>query len=217
MRASHTVSSFDDDLGILDELIAEMGGLARDAWSPRRDPRVCCQSDGALAQRVISDDVIMDARAARNRRQGDRPDRQAPADGAGPARSRRRDPHRRRSRAHRRPRQEHRQARHRGRAERQRRATSRAASSTWPSWCSSQLKDVLDAYAARDADGACAICEPRRGDRRNVHVAVPRAPDLHDGRSAQHHRLHASSVLRQEHRAHRRPRHQHRRDDLSTW
>ncbi len=27
----------------------------------------------------------------------------------------------------------------------------------------------------------------RRGDRRDVHLAVPRAADLHDGRSAQHH------------------------------
>ena len=48
----------------------------------------------------------------------------------------------------------------------------------------------------------------------HVHLAVPRAAHLHDGRSAQHHVLHPSAVLRQEHRAHGRPRHQHRRDRL---
>ena len=44
---------------------------------------------------------------------------------------------------------------------------------------------------------------------------VPRSPDLHDGRSAQHLLLHASSVLLEEHRAHRRSYHEYRRDDLS--
>ena len=52
----------------------------------------------------------------------------------------------------------------------------------------------------------------RRGDRRHVHLAVPRTAHLHDGRPAQHHVLHPPAVLGQEHRAHGRPRHQYRRD-----
>src|SRR3712207_7953101 len=39
---------------------------------------------------------------------------------------------------------------------------------------------------------------PRRGDRRPLHLALPRAPDLHDGGPAQHHLLHPPPVLRQE-------------------
>src|SRR5688572_13231373 len=52
----------------------------------------------------------------------------------------------------------------------------------------------------------------RRRHRRALYLAVPRAPDLHDGGSAQHHLLHPSSVRGEEHRADRRPHHQHRRD-----
>ena len=59
--------------------------------------------------------------------------------------------------------------------------------------------------APRRQPGAGGVAR-RRGDRRALHFAVPRAPHLHDGRSAQHHVLHASAVLRQEHRAHGRPR-----------
>jgi CheY-like chemotaxis protein len=69
-----------------------------------------------------------------------------------------------------------------------------------------QLKDVLDAYSARDRQAArcrCGSATPR--STRSAQFAVPRTADLHDGRSAQHHLLHASAVLRQEHRAHRRP------------
>ena len=54
--------------------------------------------------------------------------------------------------------------------------------------------------------------QPRRRGGRDLHVHFPRAPHLHDGGPAQHHLLHASPVLREEHRAHRRPRHQHRRE-----
>ena len=66
--------------------------------------------------------------------------------------------------------------------------------------------------APRRREGARDVWQRRRGDRRPLHLAVPRAPHLHDGRPAQHHVLHASAVLRQEHRAHRRPCDQHRRD-----
>ena len=57
--------------------------------------------------------------------------------------------------------------------------------------------------------------EPGRRDRRDLQQPVPRAAHLHDGRSAHHRAVHASSVHRQEHRAQRRSRHQHRRGRLS--
>ena len=71
-------------------------------------------------------------------------------------------------------------------------------------------------YAGHDLEQGAGGVERRRGDRRHVHLAVPRAAHLHDGRPAQHHLLHPSDVLRQEHRAHGRPRHQHRRDRAIT-
>ena len=77
-----------------------------------------------------------------------------------------------------------------------------------------QLKQVLDSYASHDLAKALDRVEGRRGDRRHVHLAVPRADDLHDGRSAQHHLLHAPHVHRQEYRAHGRSRYQYRRDGL---
>src|SRR5215831_2525912 len=52
--------------------------------------------------------------------------------------------------------------------------------------------------------------EGRRGSRRHLHLAVPRAAHLYDGRSAQHLFLYPPDVLRQEHRADRRSRHQYR-------
>src|SRR5690606_6185679 len=55
---------------------------------------------------------------------------------------------------------------------------------------------------------------PRRGARRRVHPPVPRAADLRDGGRARDHRLHPPAVHGQEPRAHRRPRHQHRREHL---
>ena len=75
-----------------------------------------------------------------------------------------------------------------------------------------QLKDVLDAYTGHDLEKAMDGVEQRRAGRRHVHVTVSRAADLHDGGSAQHHLLHPSHVLRQEHRAHGRSCDQHRRD-----
>jgi len=59
----------------------------------------------------------------------------------------------------------------------------------------SQVKTVLDAYAAGRDDGV----EGRRGGRRHLHLAVPRTPHLYDGRPAQHFFLHPPDVLRQEH------------------
>ena len=65
-----------------------------------------------------------------------------------------------------------------------------------------QLKRVLDAYAARNVEEAMEVWRARRGNRCDVRVAVPRIADLHDGRPAQHHLLHPSAVFGEEYRAH---------------
>ncbi|WEX10030.1 phosphate signaling complex protein PhoU [Chelativorans sp. AA-79] len=56
----HTVASFDEDLEHLDRLIREMGDLS--AAMTQAATRSLLYSDNALAQRVISDDVVMDAK-----------------------------------------------------------------------------------------------------------------------------------------------------------
>ena len=74
-----------------------------------------------------------------------------------------------------------------------------------------QMKAVLDAYARRDDSKAMAVW---RGDEEidAVCTSVSRTAHLYDGRPTQYHFLYSSLVLCQEHRAHGRPRHQHRRD-----
>ncbi len=116
-----------------------------------------------------------------------------------------------RSRAHRRPRQEHRQA------------GAGADGDFHPPKLIRGVEHMARAGARAAQAGARRLCrrtisagagglERRRGDRRALHLAVPRAAYLHDGRPAQHHVLHPPDVLRQEHRAHGRSRDQHRRD-----
>ena len=56
----HTVTSFDEDLQHLDRLIWDMSDLA--AAMTQSATRALLFGDGALAQRVISDDTIMDAK-----------------------------------------------------------------------------------------------------------------------------------------------------------
>jgi phosphate transport system protein len=56
----HTVSSFDDDLDHIDRLIRDMGDLAGSMVSS--STRALLASDNVAAQRVISDDTIMDAK-----------------------------------------------------------------------------------------------------------------------------------------------------------
>ncbi len=56
----HTVTSFDDDLDHIDRLIHDMGDLASEMVAS--STRSLLTSDAALAQRVISDDAVMDAR-----------------------------------------------------------------------------------------------------------------------------------------------------------
>ncbi|RUX85359.1 PhoU domain-containing protein, partial [Mesorhizobium sp. M7A.F.Ca.CA.004.08.1.1] len=56
----HTVASFDEDLEQISQLIRDMGDLARSMVSG--STKALLNSDNALAQRVVSDDAIMDAR-----------------------------------------------------------------------------------------------------------------------------------------------------------
>jgi phosphate transport system protein len=60
MGEHHTVASFDEDLGAISKLISDMGDLARSMVAG--STRALLNSDNALAQRVVSDDAIMDAR-----------------------------------------------------------------------------------------------------------------------------------------------------------
>ena len=56
----HTVTSFDEDLDQIDRLIRDMGDLAGAMVSAATQSLL--DSDNALAQRVVSDDAVMDAR-----------------------------------------------------------------------------------------------------------------------------------------------------------
>ena len=56
----HTVSSFDQDLESIDQLIRDMGQLSGSMLSG--STQALLTSDTALAQRVISDDTVMDAK-----------------------------------------------------------------------------------------------------------------------------------------------------------
>ena len=59
MSSSHIYSAYDEELKYLMRRISEMGGLAEQMVGD--SVRALVNSDGALAQKVISDDVIMDA------------------------------------------------------------------------------------------------------------------------------------------------------------
>lgn len=58
--SAHIVTSFDDELGQIDRLLRDMGDLA--AVMVADATRALFDSDTALAQRVVSEDVVMDAR-----------------------------------------------------------------------------------------------------------------------------------------------------------
>ena len=58
MSSSHILSAYDEDLKYLTRRISEMGGLAEQMVAD--SVRALVNSDGALAQKVISDDTIMD-------------------------------------------------------------------------------------------------------------------------------------------------------------
>ncbi|CAN7161500.1 phosphate signaling complex protein PhoU [Rhizobium rhizogenes] len=58
MVSTHILSAYDEDLKFLTRRIAEMGGLAEQMVSD--SVRALVQSDTALAQKVISDDVVLD-------------------------------------------------------------------------------------------------------------------------------------------------------------
>ncbi|MGO4836295.1 phosphate signaling complex protein PhoU, partial [Rhizobiaceae sp. 2RAB30] len=56
----HTVTSFDEELDHVDRLIRDMGDLA--GSMVQGSTRALLNSDTALAQRVVSDDAVMDAK-----------------------------------------------------------------------------------------------------------------------------------------------------------
>lgn len=56
----HTVASFDEELGQVSRLIGDMGELASSMVAS--STKALLKSDNGLAQRVVSDDAIMDAR-----------------------------------------------------------------------------------------------------------------------------------------------------------
>jgi phosphate transport system protein len=58
MASTHIFSAYDEDLKFLSRRISEMGGLAEQMVSDA--VRALVNGDGALAQKVISDDVILD-------------------------------------------------------------------------------------------------------------------------------------------------------------
>jgi phosphate transport system protein len=60
IMGKHTVTSFDEELGHIDRLLRDMGDLAGAMVCGAI--RALVNSDNALAQRVISDDAVMDAR-----------------------------------------------------------------------------------------------------------------------------------------------------------
>ena len=65
------------------------------------------------------------------------------------------------------------------------------------------MKDVLDAYAQRDAERAREVWERDADLDALEDFGLPRSSDPHDGRSAQHLVLHPPAFLLQEYRAHR--------------
>ncbi len=75
----------------------------------------------------------------------------------------------------------------------------------------SQLAAVLDSFVDRNPNKALQVWQGRQGSRRALRFAVPGIAHLFDGRPGHDLDVHPPSVLRQEHRADRRPRHQHRR------
>ena len=150
----HTVKSYEEELALLDKKIAQMGGLAEQLlgqrstpWSAaiRSSPRRSCRPTSrstTLEHEIEEQAISMIAR------------RQPMADDLRHIMAR--AAHRHRPGAHRRPRQEHRQAR------------LAIADESHPKPLMSgirhmgelalhQLKDVLDAYAERDADKALAV------------------------------------------------------------
>ena len=93
-------------------------------------------------------------------------------------------------------------------------ASVKVASSLAP--LAARVRDQLQNVSARLSPArrrrrARGVAVGRR-HRHAAHLALPRAADLHDGGPAQHRLLRAPPLLRQEPRAHRRPRDQHRRD-----
>ena len=155
-----------------------------------------------------------EARRARDRDRAARgaADRAARADGGRPARRRRGAEDLRRGRADRRLCQEHRQARSAARGRQDIEPLSLLPEMA--RIATEMVHDVLNAFVERDAEAALRGHRARQGGRRFLQLDLPHAAHLHDGKPEQHRPVGAPAVHRQESRAGRRPRHQHRRDGL---
>ena len=196
MTNSHIFSVYDEELKYLARRIAEMGGLAEQMLADA--VRALVSSDAALAQKVISNDVILDnaereitdkAIVTIARRQPVADDLReiigsiriaADLERVGDL----------------------------GKNTAKRVVAIQNTGVPRPlarglehlaELASAQLKDVLDVYSTRSAEKAQTIRDRDEEIDAMYTSLFPRNADLHDGRSAQHHLLHASSVLRQEH------------------
>ena len=208
--SEHIVSSYDAELQDLRRRISEMGGIAEKMLVDAIAALV--RRDTPLAQAVIAADARLDVLQREVEEQRHPDHRPAPAAGHRPARDHLGHPRLAATWS----------------ASATSRRTSRkralAIGGAVPAAEDRRRRPAHGRSRPRPAQGrARRLCAagygkgPRRlaagwRHRRALYLALPRAPDLHDGRSAQHLVLHASSLLRQEHRAHRRPHHQHRRD-----
>ena len=118
-----------------------------------------------------------------------------------------------RSRAHRRSRQEPGQA-HPCHFRQPAAPASSPGSPAWARWRSEQLQGRARRLCPQGRGQGARSVARRRGDRCPLQFDLPRAPDLYDGGSPHHRALHPSSVWREEYRAHRRSRDQHRGERL---
>ena len=73
------------------------------------------------------------------------------------------------------------------------------------------VKDAIDAFVRGDAALAQRVCERDDAVDEPERPGLPRAPDLHDGRSGNDPPGHGPDPRRPEPRTDRRPRHEHRR------
>ena len=209
--SGHTIKAFDEDLDRLRALISQMGGLAEHAI--RESMRCLVQRDLEGAQKIVDNDKKLDALEIETERRAIQLHRPARADGGRFARCRRGDQDQLGGRADRRLCQEYRQA--------------RAACSKMPATieplslmpemariATEMVHDVLTAFVERDAEAAVRVCERDRAVDDFYNSIFRTLLTFMMENPRQYRPVDALAVHRQEHRAGRRPRHQHRRNGL---